>query len=394
MSERAAVSAETRWLAYRQEFPIFERLTYFNSCSLGALSRRVVAAIATFTELWDARGAAAWYGPWLEESEHLRSRFAALIGASAEEVAIFPSVTSALTSVASCFDYRSRPRVVLSELEFPTTVYQWLTKASLGVQLQRLRSQDRMTVALDDYERAVDPRTQLVVGSHVYFTSGMIQDVAALARLAHSHGAYCLIDAYQSIGQLPVNVREAGVDFLVTGGLKWLLGGPGVAYLYVRREVAGRLQPSDVGWFAHRRQFDFDITTFEFEYAEGARRFEGGTPSVAAIYAGRAGLEIVREIGVEALRARQVELMRSLVEAARRAGLRPRVPQDLNRLAGILTLPRQDPRRVVSALAERGVVVDSRPGLIRLSPYFYNTVEDCDRVVQAVTDLERSGVAS
>lgn len=391
MAGRAFMSTETRWLAYRQEFPIFERLTYFNSCSLGALSARVAAAMRNFTQLWDARGAAAWYGPWLEEIEHLRSRFASLIGADPDEVAIFPSVTAALTAVASCFDYRSRPNVILSELEFPTTVYQWLAKVPLGVRLERLRSRDRMTVALDDYERAIDAKTQLVVGSHVYFTSGAIQDVAALAHLAHAAGAYSLIDAYQSVGQLPVNVRETGVDFLVTGGLKWLLGGPGVAYLYVRSEVAARLQPSTVGWFAHRRQFDFDVTTFE--YAEGARRFEGGTPPVAAIYAGRAGLEIVAEVGVEALRARQEELMRHLVEAARGAGLRPRAPQDVSRLAGILTIPRQDPRRVVAALAERGMIVDSRPGLVRLSPYFYNTFEDCDRVVQAMAELERSGIA-
>jgi len=388
---KSQTSTEARWLAYRQEFPIFERLTYFNSCSLGALSRRVAAAVRRFTDLWDTRGAAAWYGSWLDEVEQLRSRFASLIGATPDEVAIFPSVTSALTAVASCFDYRSRPGVVLSELEFPTTVYQWLAKVPSGVQLRTLPSQERMTVALDAYERAIGAGTQLVVGSHVYFTSGVIQDIAALAHFAHAKGAYCLIDAYQSIGQMPVNVRDTAVDFLVTGGLKWLLGGPGIAYLYVRREAAARLHPTSVGWFAHRRQFDFDITSWD--YADGARRFEGGTPSVAAVYAGRAGLDIVAEIGVQALRERQIELVRHLVSGAERAGLHPRTSGQADQLAGILTIPRADPNAVVAALAERGIIIDYRPGLIRLSPYFYNTIEDCERVVHAIADLEQQGIA-
>lgn len=391
MTDQTAVTTEARWLAYRKEFPIFERATYFNSCSLGALSTRVAAAVREFTDLWDARGAAAWYGPWLDEIEDLRSRFASLIGATPDEVAIFPSVTSALTAVASCFNYRSKSGVVVSELEFPTTVYQWLAKVPSGVQLHTLPSQERMTVPLDAYERAISPDTQLVVGSHVYFTSGVIQDIAALAHFAHAKGAYCLIDAYQSIGQVPVSVRETGVDFLVTGGLKWLLGGPGIAYLYVRREVAARMHPTDVGWFAHRRQFDFDIT--RWDYADGARRFEGGTPSVAAVYAGRAGLEIVTEIGVQTLRDRQKELIGHLVSAAERAGLHPRVARQRDQLAGILTIPRDHPKGVVAALAERGIIIDYRPGLIRLSPYFYNTIQDCDRVVHAIAELEQQGNA-
>jgi selenocysteine lyase/cysteine desulfurase len=391
VTDQTTVTTEAKWLAYRREFPIFERVTYFNSCSLGALSRRVAAAVRRFTDLWDARGAAAWYGPWLDEVEQLRSRFASLIGATPEEVAIFPSVTAALTAVASCFDYRSRPGVVLSELEFPTTVYQWLAKVPAGVRLQTLPSQEKMTVALDAYERAIGPDTQLVVGSHVYFTSGVIQDIAALAHFAHTKGAYCLIDAYQSIGQVPVNVRDTGVDFLVTGGLKWLLGGPGIAYLYVRREVAARMHPTDVGWFAHRRQFDFDVT--RWDDADGARRFEGGTPSVAAVYAGRAGLEIVTEIGAQALRERQIEHIQHLVLAAEQAGLRPRVSGPVDQLAGILTIPRANPKAVVAALAEQGVIIDFRPGLIRLSPYFYNTIEDCDRVVQTIAELEQQRIA-
>jgi kynureninase len=378
------------WEAYRAEFPIFRSKTYFNTCSLGALSTRVADAVQTCMRQWNDAGAAAWYGPWWEEIAALRSRFAAVIGAQPEEIALFPSVTAALTAVSSAFTYRERPGVVLSDLEFPTTVYQWSVKSAAGIDLTMVNSPDRLTVPLDLYEQAVDGRTQLVVASHVYFTSGAIQDIGTVAHIAHARGAYCLIDAYQSIGQLPVDAPGAGVDFLIAGGLKWLLGGPGIAYLYVRKEVADRLRPLNVGWFAHRDQFAFDVR--HFEYADGARRFEGGTPSVAATYAGRTGLEIVLEIGPDALRARQVDLVRHLVETAQRRGLAPRVPGRIENLAGIVTIPRADPRAVVAGLGERAIIVDSRPGVIRLSPYFYNLPEECDQVVDAIMELERAGI--
>lgn len=385
-----AVRPPRAWEAWRDEFPIFRRHLYYNTCSLGALSRRVAAAVRTFLDLWDASGASAWYGPWLAEIEALRAGFARLIGAEPDEVALFPSVTAALTAVASAYDYRVRPKVVLSDREFPTTVYQWMAKGPAGVELTALRSPDPLSVPPELYEEAVDDRTQLAVASHVYFTSGAIQDVGALARIAHRRGAHLLVDAYQATGQLPTDVRALGVDYLISGGLKWLLGGPGIAYLYARREVAAALRPTDVGWFAHRSQFAFDVS--RFEHAEGARRFEGGTPSVAAVYAAREGLAIVEEIGVDAVRARQVELVGGLVEAARSRGLAPRVPAHLTDLAGIVTIPRRDPRAVVAGLRERGIIVDHRPGLVRLSPYFYNTPEDAEQVASAIADLARAGI--
>ncbi|HXF83582.1 MAG TPA: aminotransferase class V-fold PLP-dependent enzyme, partial [bacterium] len=251
------------WEAWRGEFPIFERRLYYNTCSLGALSRQVAAAVRRFLELWDGSGASAWYGPWLGEIEALRAGVARLIGADDDEVAIFPSVTAALTAVASAYAYRERMRVVVSDREFPTTVYQWLAKRDLGVETVILRSPDPLTVPPELYEAAVDERTQLVVASHVYFTSGAIQDIGALASCAHRRGAHLLVDAYQATGQLPTDVHALGVDYLVTGGLKWLLGGPGVAFLYARRAVAERLRPTSVGWFAHRDQFAFLPTRFE-----------------------------------------------------------------------------------------------------------------------------------
>jgi len=370
------------WQAYREEFPIFRETTYLNSCSLGALGVRVRRAVDQCLDLWSAMGAAAWYGPWWDELGRLRASFARLVGAGQEDVALFPSITAALSAVASAFDYQARPRVVIADIDFPTVAYQWLAKQARGVEVTFVRSPDRLTVPLELFERAIDERTACVATSHVYFQSGAIQDIAALGRLARARGAYLLVDAYQSAGQLPIDVGSAGVDFLVTGGLKWLLGGPGIAYLYARRELHRQLRPEVVGWFGHRDQFSFDVT--HLEYADGARRFEGGTPALAAVHAGRAGLDYVHELGPERLRGRQVELTASLVEALRRTGLAPRLAGRVEGHAGIITVPMPDPPGVVAALARERIIVDYRPGVVRLSPYFYNTFEDLDRAVAAL----------
>jgi selenocysteine lyase/cysteine desulfurase len=237
----------------------------------------------------------------------------------------------------------------------------------------------------DEFAAATDRRTQLVVASHVYFTSGYLQDLAAIGEIAHAQGALCLVDAYQGTGQVPTDVHASGVDFLVTGSLKWLLGGPGFAFLYVRRALHDRLHPNDVGWFAHREQFAF--RTDAFEPAPDARRFEGGTPSVAALYTADAGLATVLEIGIDLLRARELEIVGVLVERLRADGLKPRVPSDLATHAGIVTVPVSDPPAVVSELRERGIIVDSRPGVVRLSPYFYNSVDDNRAVCAALREV-------
>jgi kynureninase len=376
------------WEAWRSEFPIFRNTVYFNTCSLGALSTRVASSVERFLALWHEHGASAWYAFWLDKMSTVRAKYARTIGADPDEIALFPSITAALTSVASAFDYRERPRVAVSDLEFPTTIYQWLVKRDTGVEITPVASRDGLSVSGDDYAPAVGARTQLVIASHVYYTSGFIQDLAAVAEIAHARGAYCLIDAYQGTGQVPTDVHASGVDFLVTGGLKWLIGGPGIAFLYVRRDLHDRLRPNDVGWFAHSQQFAFQT---EFDYASDARRFEGGTPSVAALYAQDAGLDIVLEIGVDTLRDRQLELVSDLVGRLRAGGFAPRVPADLNRHAGIVTVPVADPPAVVAALRRQGVIIDSRPGVVRFSPYFYNGIDDNRAVCETLGRVVAAG---
>lgn len=375
-------AAVRSWEEYRGEFPVFQTTTYLNSCSLGALGIRVRNAVSRFLDLWAEWGASAWHGPWWEEMDELRSSVARLLGASPDEVALHPSITAAVSAVASCFEYRARPRVVVADIDFPTVAYQWLARQARGVEVAFVHSPDGLGVPLEEFERAIDERTQLVATSHVYFQSGEVQDIAALARLAHARGAYLLVDAYHSVGQMPVDVRAAGADFLVTGGLKWLLGGPGIAYLYARRDLHPHLHPASVGWFAARDQFAFDTT--HLNYADDARRLQGGTPSVAAVYAGRAGLEYIHEIGPERIRARQVELTSALASGLRDLRLEPRVRQRIDALAGIVTVPVPSPEAAVRALRAERVIIDARPGVVRLSPYFYNTHEDLERTLDAL----------
>src|SRR5881296_259887 len=266
---------------YRSEFPIFRDAIYLNTCSLGALGERTRRRTAEFLDLWQARGASAWYDVWWAALGELRARYARIVGASPEEIALAPSVSVALSAVAEALDYRRRPRVVITSLDFPTVAYQWLAKQGRGVELVVVESPDQVSVPVEAIARAVDDRTALVATSHVYFTSGAIQDIKSVAEVARRRGALTLIDAYQAVGQIPVDVRAAGVDVLTAGGLKWLLGGPGVVFLYAREDLARRLMPGVAGWFGHKDQFAFDPRALELH--DDARRFELGTPALAAV---------------------------------------------------------------------------------------------------------------
>ena len=359
---------------YRPQFPIFRSSIYMSSCSLGALSERSRAALDEFADLWDRYGASAWYEPWIQATSDVRSLYARLIGADDRESFLAPSVSGALATLSSAIDFEKRPKVVTTELDFPTLVYQYLAKHKLGIETVVLESPDGISVPLESFADAVDDRTALVATSQVYFTTGAIQDVAAVARLAHERGALCLVDAYQSIGQLPVNARELGADFLLTGGLKWLLGGSGLAYGYVRGELISSLDPTVVSWFGVENQFAFDRSGLEFR--DDAQRFELGTPAVPTLYTARAGLELILEAGVGRIRRRDSALTEDLVDRAARAGLRVRgasVPEDRS---AIIMIEHADPAGAVGRLNEAGLICDYRLGAVRLSPHFYNTTED------------------
>lgn len=366
------------WQAWRDEFPILSRATYLNSCSLGALGKRAQARVATFQDEWSAWGAAAWYELWMGRLAELRRRVATLLGATEREIALQPSTSVALSAVASAVDYRRRPRIVVAELDFPTLAYQWMVRPD--VEVVRVPSDDGATIDPQRFADAVDDRTAILATSHVFFTTGAIQDLRALADIAHARGALFLVDAYQSAGQVPIDVHRDDVDILTTGPLKWLLGGPGLAYLYVREALLETLRPTMTGWFGARDQFDFDIARFEFK--DDARRFELGTPSLPSVHFALGGQDVIDEIGVAAIRERNRALTERLVAAARAAGLRLRVAPDADARSAIVMIADADPAGAVAYLADRSIIVDWRPGFVRVSPHFYNTEAEMDRVVE------------
>ena len=368
---------------YRAEFPIFRHAKYLNSCSLGALSVRARARVNEFLDIWETRGAPAWYETWWGALAELRSRYARWIGAPEGSVALHPSISTALAAVAESLDYRRRPKVVTTSLDFPTIAYQWLARAGGGIELVMVESPDGISVPVEAIARAVDDRTVLVATSHVWYATGAIQDVRALADAVHRRGALLLVDGYQAAGQLPVDVCGLGVDFYCSGGLKWLLGGPGVAFMYARPELLPALAPRASGWFAHRDQFRFDPRSLELH--DDARRLEAGTPPLMPVYAQLGGLELLEELGDVEIRRRTMALVEDLIEEARAAGLRPRVAPARDDRSAIVMLPSADPAAAVRRLAEAGVVCDSRPGHVRISPYFYNVPDDHRAAIERLT---------
>lgn len=374
-------------LSYRDEFPILSRKTYMNSCSLGALSRRSMEGLAEFQEAWNEYGASAWYSQWIARLGDLRAAYGRVIGAGDAEIALSPNVSTALTTVASCLDYTERPKVVIADIDFPTIAHQWLAKARLGVEVVNVSSEGRIHVPLERWEAAIDERTALVATSHVYYTSGQIQDVAAIAEMAHRKGALCLVDGYQSAGQLPVDVHGLGIDFFVGGSLKWLLGGQGMAFLWTRPELIQELAPTVTGWFAVDSQFNFDNT--ELRLREDAVRFEYGTPSIPTMYTALGGLSIVQEIGPARIRERTDYLTRDLVRKARERGFTLQAPENAEQHAAITMFAVPDAAATVAGLADRGVIADHRFGLLRLSPYFYNTEAENDRTLYALEEVVR-----
>jgi len=371
------------WTAWRDEFPIFRRKRYLNTCSLGPLSRRVRAAHDAFLGEWEQHGATAWYSTWMGALQGLRDRFAKVIGADPDEIALAPSVSVALSSIGSCLDYAARPKVVFSELDFPTVAYQWAVKP--GVERVVIPSPDHISVSLEAYDAAADETTAAIVTSHVFYTSGAIQDIAHIARAARRHGALSIIDAYQATGQLPTDVHAAEVDVLISGGLKWLLGGTGIALVYVKREKIPELRPTITGWFGNRRQFEFDPGAFTFW--DNARRFELGTTANAAVYACSAGIDTILDIGVAAIRRRTTEVANDLVDRLQDAGFQIRSPADPAMRVAIITVPLRDAPAAVRDLADRGILVDYRHDCVRISPYFYNTPEDNAALVEALRAL-------
>jgi len=364
----------------RNEFPILGRRNYLNSCSLGALSTRAEGRLADFVAKWHDFGASAWYEHWWGALVELRGRVEALFGAPSGTIALMPSTSACLAAVSSSLDWSRRNRIVTTELDFPTLLYQW--KVRPDAEMVVLESHDGVHIDPQQYADAVDERTLAIATSHVFFTTGAVQDLAAIADIARGAGAYSLIDGYQGAGQVPIDLPATGVDFHTSGPLKWLCGGPGLAYLYVRNALIPKLEPTITSWFATEDQFHFNPG--DFRYHGDARRFELGTPALATVHTALGGQEIVDEVGMTRIHAQNVALTERLIERCTAAGFSLRVSDRPELRSAIVLVRHEEPAAAVAHLAERGIIVDNRPGVVRASPHFYNTLDEVDEFVEAL----------
>jgi selenocysteine lyase/cysteine desulfurase len=358
--------------ACRARFPIFERLVYVNSCSQGALSDAVRAAYADYLTGWDERGAPWDY--WVERTEAARVSFAGLVNAAPDDVAVTTSLSAGVSALASAIDFAARPKVVISDYEFPTIGQIW--------HAQQLRGAEVHVVAPEAVDEAIDERTAIVSVTGVCYRNGARLPVEEIAKVAHEHGALCLLDAYQAAGTYPLDVQELGVDALATGVLKYLLGSAGLGFLWTRPGLAQELTPTETGWFAD--QDIFEMNHRRYAPAPNARRFQSGTPPVPAIYAGIAGIELMKEIGVAATREHVTVLTERLIAGVDDLGGQVVTPREPERRGALICIRSTDAPALVSALAGDGIVTSERDSNLRVSPHAYNTEEDIEAVLGAL----------
>jgi kynureninase len=373
-------------LAYRDRFPILAQTNYLISNSLGAVPRRVETSLQSYYEAWASRGVRAWEDGWWTMVAELGDLVAPLIGARAGEVVFQPNVTLAHAVAYSAIDYGSvRKRIVTDAMHFPSILYLIEQQRPLGADVTIIASDDGISVDTGRVIDAIDERTAIVNLSHIQFKSAYIHDVAAIAAKARHVGAISMIDGYQAVGTIPIDVRALGIDVYIGGCLKWLCGGSGAAFLWVDPDVLRRLQPKLTGWMAHQEPFAFAP---ELARRHDAWRFLNGTPSIPALYAARPGLEIIDEIEIEAIRAKSLRQTGRLLELADRAGYRCTTPRDPSRRGGTVAIDVENGYEISKSLKSLDIMCDYRPGAgIRLSPHFYNRDDELDAAIDAITEI-------
>jgi kynureninase len=377
-------------LRFRPEFPILAKTTYLISNSLGAMPRGAAGRLREYAETWATRGVRAWAEGWWDMSVTVGDGIAPLIGAPRGTVSMLPNVTTAAAVVLSSLEYRPpRNRIVLLDGEFPTVRYLCETLGPrLGAEIVVVPSPAGDGLSADETRicDAIDDRTALVAMSHVLFKSAFVLDVAAVARKCRRVGAVLAVDAYQSVGTLPVSVAGLDVDVLVGGVLKWLCGGPGGAFLYVAPDLRQRLEPALTGWMAHPAPFDFDPPPMKWR--DDAFRFLLGTPPIPALYAATEGPRLVLEAGIDAIRAKSLRQTGRLIDLGRRRDFLCAAPEDRARRGGTVAVDFDRALEVSRELNARHVVVDYRPGVgIRMSPHFYTTNEELERAFEAIDEI-------
>jgi kynureninase len=375
-------------LAWRKEFPILEKSVYMISNSLGAMPRAVYESLQEYAETWATRGVCAWDEGWWEMPVEIGDLIGKIIGAAPGEVSMHQNVTIAQAIVFSSLPISSRRnKIVYSQLNFPSVRYFY--QAQQQVKIEVVPCPDGITVPLEEMLLAIDELTLVVPISHVIFKSSFIQDAAAIIEKAHSVGALVILDTYQSCGAVPFNVKELDVDFVIGGSIKWLCGGPGTAYLYVRPELRDQLQPQLTGWMAHEHPFEFAP---EMEYARSAFRFLNGTPNIPGLYAARCGYEIIAAAGVERIRRKSLQMTERILELADDYGFQVNTPRRPDQRGGHATINPPDAQQVCRELIRRNFIVDYRPGAgIRVAPHFYNTMDEVEEFMAAMKSIAYAG---
>lgn len=365
---------------FRARFPIFGHRVYLNSCSQGALSLEVEAAIATFVESWRTEGSP--WDRWVGEVERLRASFAAAIGADADEIAVMPNASTAIGAIATALAFDTgRRAVVLGEFEFPTMAHVWQAQERRGARIDWVAADDE-TLPIERYGARIDERTLIVPATHVCFRNGYRLDVGRLATICRERGAYCMLDDYQRTGTAPLDVHALGVDFLVTGALKYLIGPAGVAFLYVRHGLVERLEPLSTGWFGRVDPFAFSLAPVD--WSTSARRFETGSPPVPNVYAAAAGLDLLRTLAPAAIDAQIARLVDRFASGARARGFDVITPDDPAARGPLVVVRATDAAALVQRLADRGIVVSARATGLRVSFHAYNNDADVDTVLEAL----------
>ena len=373
--------------AWRRRIPLLAKCIPMNNCSQAPQTDLTRAAAVRYLESWNTTGMD--WDAWMNEVALAKAEFAKLIGATADDIAVFSCVSEATSAVASALALGGhRTKLVVSEAEFPTVAHVWLAQERRGARVSWAPvCEGRVDPAA--YDGLIDERTALVSSCHGYYMNGFVQDVARIAARAREAGALSFVDAYQTLGTIPVDVRALGVDFLAAGNLKFLMGVPGIAFLYVRPEIVHSLHPSVTGWFGRANPFGFDAKSLD--WSPTASRFDTGTPPVINAYIARAGMEIINAVGPAPIRAWLDVLGRRLIDGGRARGLELHGTDDMSRKTGTTAFVVRDSHAVEDAMRARGVLPSARGSVIRLAPHFYNTIDDVDRALDTLAEVTRAG---
>ncbi len=370
---------------WRKQFPIMENSIHLANCSQSPQSLRVRSTIDSYLENWNEMGMN--WEEWMEAVDESKAEFAKLINANTSEIAMHSSVSQSTYAIAGALDYSGRRnKVVVTEAEFPTVVHVWTACQRLGFDLEFVPVVNG-EIDLAAYEKIIDERTLITNIPQVYYQNGFKQDIATICEIAHKKGSLLYVDAYQCLGTDPVDVKAMDIDILSTGNLKYLLGLPGSAYMYVKKELVPYMKPMATGWFGQENPFAFDI--HHFQYASDSRRFDAGTPSIITAYTAKAGMEIINEVGVANIKTWIDELSRYTLQELEKRGFETTSPKDISKKGPTTAIVVSDPHSIEAKLKKLGIVASARGPILRYAPHFFITHEDIDRALDALEDVLR-----